>query len=1080
MAEEDEVLDLNQSVDDDVPPCCAELQRRLAGEMARCDTLSRNYQELKRKTEGRIRALTDQLSKVGEKCDLLTSTLVDIQSHVETLKGVYEETVVSGTQDDSDPDYFASKCQVSLLTLLLEFMDETTKDLIPPRPPAQPQEEDPSVVESPSKKMRLSEEIQESAISLPETESQDAGDQENLTPGENTTTLDANDETNTANTQNGSTDSVDDSHHAQPSGSSHAPDPTPPSDSAAPSDSGPCSDSEKPQNSASSPPTAKPSPASPPPGGFLLDLPDAPDEPPVPNPATIQKGPVLYKSTSSSSLQFTNQTQPTPPTNPHTTHVPTNTTNFAQHISPYAAAVNNAALNYAAVYVPEGNVTHKLYVGNLNPIVSNDEDQLTNLVSPAATPIVITSGFQGFAFLYFATLEESQRARVYLKMYYPNFQVHYSSTAEDADLVVLHVANMAALQPPYSVQSVFSAGNEPLSGEPIIDHRLRQAYVTYTSFAAAVRARAKILAAFPMLVVKLKRRRGVDPEKVRKPDTQALDKAHAWPIAPAVAAPKPSPVLASFLPIENLPSSLFTHAYVDHPTCVMHIAELALSTRITSLKTVIGQFTNEFEIIFLAMCTDTHKIHSMVQFQSEEAAQKVKNSGVTLWQAHYMADDKAYTILMEAQTIMGSNKTAGNSKDTGKQTNENDKQAINSVPNKVQSPQKDMQEKLAKLKELEARLSKSRLALQKPGGVARGDEPQEPSSPHAKEQVLYSLIFEMVAGGKDTSQNKTQSEGQMSPRSEPSRVVHVNGFRDTKWWYYMLMNLPKLEYVWQYPGKANSYAHMYFPSIESSVAAYKIIQANNSNISFASVTQWEDPLTYVWVDCIDPNVSNRGLKDAFSKCGTVKEIYRPFGSDKAIVYYHKSEDALAAAKSMKCAVVGSTQLQVFFVRADQAILPPPKATALRTKFVYIPELLSEPMIRQILKFLKINIRCAIFFSFQGFVLQCGTEDESARLLEWFRVSNSKYEAKNASYFMLDEEDLTRTSRVPTRKLLVKKMKIEWDHIKKLFLSFEAFDHMRIYLDQDYATVTYRSEEHTKIAMRIQKFDCEFLEMNTHV
>lgn len=40
----DEVLDLNQSVDEDVPPCCAELQRRLEGEMKRCDTLSRNYQ----------------------------------------------------------------------------------------------------------------------------------------------------------------------------------------------------------------------------------------------------------------------------------------------------------------------------------------------------------------------------------------------------------------------------------------------------------------------------------------------------------------------------------------------------------------------------------------------------------------------------------------------------------------------------------------------------------------------------------------------------------------------------------------------------------------------------------------------------------------------------------------------------------------------------------------------------------------------------------------------------------------------------------------------------------------------------
>jgi hypothetical protein len=42
--DEEDALDLNQSVEDDIPPCCAELQRRLEGEMKRCDALSRNYQ----------------------------------------------------------------------------------------------------------------------------------------------------------------------------------------------------------------------------------------------------------------------------------------------------------------------------------------------------------------------------------------------------------------------------------------------------------------------------------------------------------------------------------------------------------------------------------------------------------------------------------------------------------------------------------------------------------------------------------------------------------------------------------------------------------------------------------------------------------------------------------------------------------------------------------------------------------------------------------------------------------------------------------------------------------------------------
>jgi hypothetical protein len=61
-------------------------------------------QEIKRKSEVRIKSLTDTLSKVDAKCDALTTTLVDIQSHVETLKGIYEETVASGIQDDGDPD----------------------------------------------------------------------------------------------------------------------------------------------------------------------------------------------------------------------------------------------------------------------------------------------------------------------------------------------------------------------------------------------------------------------------------------------------------------------------------------------------------------------------------------------------------------------------------------------------------------------------------------------------------------------------------------------------------------------------------------------------------------------------------------------------------------------------------------------------------------------------------------------------------------------------------------------------------------------------------------------------------------
>ena len=44
------------------------------------------------------------MSKIDEKCDSLTTTLLDIQCHIETLKSAYEETVANGNQDDGNPD----------------------------------------------------------------------------------------------------------------------------------------------------------------------------------------------------------------------------------------------------------------------------------------------------------------------------------------------------------------------------------------------------------------------------------------------------------------------------------------------------------------------------------------------------------------------------------------------------------------------------------------------------------------------------------------------------------------------------------------------------------------------------------------------------------------------------------------------------------------------------------------------------------------------------------------------------------------------------------------------------------------
>jgi len=209
-------------------------------------------------------------------------------------------------------------------------------------------------------------------------------------------------------------------------------------------------------------------------------------------------------------------------------------------------------------------------------------------------------------------------------------------------------------------------------------------------------------------------------------------------------------------------------------------------------------------------------------------------------------------------------------------------------------------------------------------------------------------------------------------------------------------------------------------------------------------------------------------------------ILRPFGSDKAVVYYYNMEDALVAAKTMKCKTLGDLQIQVFFIRADQIPLPPPKITALRTRYIYVPYSLTEQKVNQVAKFLSITMESAMYFSFQGTVLQCKNEEDASNVLEWFKVSASPVDLKSIGYIMLDDEDVHHTSKLSTRKIRVAKERTMWDTLKSHFLSFAAFDHMRIYLDADYATVTYRSEEHAKFAMRNQKFTCEFLEMNPRV
>ena len=73
------------------------------------------------------------------------------------------------------------------------------------------------------------------------------------------------------------------------------------------------------------------------------------------------------------------------------------------------------------------------------------------------------------------------------------------------------------------------------------------------------------------------------------------------------------------------------------------------------------------------------------------------------------------------------------------------------------------------MKELEDRLSKSRLALAKPQLGTRRDGPQELSSGTNKTQP---------------SQDENQKP---AAQSEPTRVVHVTGLRDVKWWQYMLL-----------------------------------------------------------------------------------------------------------------------------------------------------------------------------------------------------------------------------------------------------------------------------------------------------
>jgi hypothetical protein len=173
---------------------------------------------------------------------------------------------------------------------------------------------------------------------------------------------------------------------------------------------------------------------------------------------------------------------------------------------------------------------------------------------------------------------------------------------------------------------------------------------------------------------------------------------------------------------------------------------------------------------------------------------------------------------------MNTNKTQDNSKDNSKsapdkKTKANNTQDSNKSPTKgntypvknttTQTAQKDMQDKMAKLKELENRLSKSRLSLPKSQAAAHADEPQEPSPPHSR-SVAYKRQQDKpvqdkqtqdkpvnASGVKDARTSQSESQNKTKPvndegvktiaQSEPSRVVRVNGLRDAKWWHYMLL-----------------------------------------------------------------------------------------------------------------------------------------------------------------------------------------------------------------------------------------------------------------------------------------------------
>ncbi|KAJ4967999.1 hypothetical protein NE237_014700 [Protea cynaroides] len=119
---------------------------------------------------------------------------------------------------------------------------------------------------------------------------------------------------------------------------------------------------------------------------------------------------------------------------------------------------------------------------------------------------------------------------------------------------------------------------------------------------------------------------------------------------------------------------------------------------------------------------------------------------------------------------------------------------------------------------------------------------------------------------------------------------------------------------------SRNYAFVYFKHLDDAKAAKdalqgSVIRGNRIKIEFAKPAK---PGKHLWVGGVSASVAKEQLEDEFLKYGKIEEFKFLRDRNAALIDYVRSEDALAALKSMNGKRLGGEQIRVDFLRSQHS------------------------------------------------------------------------------------------------------------------------------------------------------------------